>query len=112
MNEKQSHSIKIAEFGASSSVSFDFERSLRKNMIYYNKEIITEFDEGFSIDIVYYFVSKDNLDKALLIKKATQKRNYNHKAYPKFMKIFWVGIFILIILMVVLFMNSSIEGLF
>lgn len=81
-----------------------FIHALADNNIKFETTTHTEYSEGaYSIEIVTFYIHKNDYQSAKQILKTVQKETPEFKSYPKFKKIFWVMMLIIFILFMIVF---------
>jgi|SRR3989304_9881171 len=96
----------VAEFGMGTSFHFDFENLLQKNNIEFETQTRTVAVEGSELDVISFLVPATDIDKAKELKKQLESTKSEFKAYPKFMKIGWIGLVIVALFITALFLLS------
>jgi len=82
--------VLIAEFGLGTGLHMDYQTLLLNNDIEFDSTMRTDYDEGFAMEIMSFYVKKIDIEKSILLKNKILSEHQGHKTYPKFVKIFIV----------------------
>jgi hypothetical protein len=103
MKDNITDKVTVAEFGLGTPLHFDFENILLNNNIEFEIQTRTVYSDSLGLDVISFLVSTHDLEKANELKKKVVSTRRKYKAYPKFMKIFWIVFVSGILLMIALF---------
>lgn len=92
--------IPVAEFGLNSSIHLNFQFLLLNNNIEFDTQVKTEYGEGLGFDVIIFFVKPLDIEKSKALKNKVLTENHNIKAYPKFIKTFWIMIILITVAVV------------
>lgn len=92
----------VAKFALGHSLHFDFERLLIESNIIYKTKINVEYFEADNLEVISFFVNSKDVTIAKDLEKKAFAESPPYPHYPKFMKIFWLGLFFVTILWIVL----------
>lgn len=102
MNSNIANMYSIGHFQFGQHISF--AHALAENNVEFETTTHTEYGEGaFSMEIITFYVDKNNFQNAKKILKKVQEETPEFKSYPKFKKLFWKIFISFWILFIVLF---------
>ncbi len=85
-----------------------FLNSLIDNNIEFETKNQVEYGDGHEFEVITFFVSRNDVSKALEIKKHYLSETPEFKSYPKFKKIFWImiAVFLFVFIIVLLIIEK------